>query len=56
MSPDQVQAKLAILARTLEQLRSMDVSSLEAFKADDRNLGDIDELARHYLAQFPTAV
>lgn len=47
MSPEQVQAKLAMLARTLEQLRSMDVRSLEAFKADDRNLDDIEELARH---------
>ncbi len=38
MSPEQVQAKLAILAATLEQLRRMDVSSLEGFRADDRNM------------------
>ncbi len=38
MSPEEVQAKLALLANTLERLRAMELGSLEAFRADDRNL------------------
>ncbi len=38
MTPEQVQAKLALLAATIAQLRAMDARSLEAFRADDRNV------------------
>lgn len=38
MTPEQVQAKLALLASTTEQLRGMERGSLEAFRADDRNV------------------
>lgn len=38
MTPEQVQAKLAMLAATLERLRAMERGSLDAFRADDRNL------------------
>ncbi|MBI4955826.1 MAG: DUF86 domain-containing protein [Myxococcales bacterium] len=37
MSPEQVQAKLALLADTLARLDAIEHSSLEAFRADDRN-------------------
>lgn len=38
MTPEQVQAKLALLADTLERLRSIEHTSLAAFRADDRNV------------------
>lgn len=38
MTPEQVQAKLALLATTIARLRAMERSSLEAFLSDDRNL------------------
>lgn len=38
MTPEQVQAKLALLASTIAQLRGMEHESLEAFREDDRNL------------------
>ena len=38
MTPEQMQAKLAMLASTLESLRRLPVSTLEAFRADERNV------------------
>lgn len=38
MTPEQVQAKLAMLASTIAQLRGMEHESLERFREDDRNL------------------
>lgn len=38
MTPEQVQAKLALLAETLERLRALPQSSLDEFRADDRNV------------------
>lgn len=37
MTPEQVQAKLALLADTIARLRALDPGSFEAFRADDRN-------------------
>lgn len=38
MTPEQVQAKLALLANTLERLRRIPASDLDAFCADERNV------------------
>lgn len=38
MTPEQVQAKLALLADTIARLRALEQGSLEAFRADDRNV------------------
>ena len=38
MTPEQVQAKLALLAATLVRLRTIQATDLETFRADDRNL------------------
>lgn len=38
MTPEEVQAKLALLAAAIERLRAMERGSLDAFRADDRNL------------------
>ena len=38
MTPEQMQAKLALLVSTLERLRRIPVTSLEAFRAEERNV------------------
>ncbi len=38
MTPEQVQAKLALLAATLVRLRKIRATDLDTFRADDRNL------------------
>ena len=38
MTPEQVQAKLALLAATLVRLRKLQATDLETFRGDDRNL------------------
>jgi len=38
VTPEQLQAKLALLASTVERLRQMESSSLDAFRDDDRNV------------------
>lgn len=38
MTPEQVQAKLALLAAPVARLRAIPASSLDAFRADDRNV------------------
>lgn len=38
MTPEQVQAKLTLLAETLERLRALPRSSLDEFRSDDRNV------------------
>lgn len=38
MTPEQVQAKLVLLAEALERLRALPQSSLDEFRSDDRNV------------------
>lgn len=38
MTPEQVQAKLVLLADTIGRLRALELGSLDTFRADDRNL------------------
>jgi uncharacterized protein YutE (UPF0331/DUF86 family) len=38
MTPEQLQAKLALLADTVARLRRIPTSSLDAFRADERNV------------------
>jgi uncharacterized protein YutE (UPF0331/DUF86 family) len=38
MTPEQVQAKLALLAETIDRLRAVPQGTLEEFRSDDRNV------------------